>query len=146
MEETSTQIRNLVQTHPAPGKNICDRWQNPNPTISGVPYGLGALNYEEKMKTINMKIQSHSSPVEDIVNISKRQLTTPEKSVQNKGLNFATTIKRISRPVGWGCRIRRQHLFRGVRPPPPNGATCRPWVATRDAWGRDPGGWAVRDL
>ena len=30
-----------------------------------------------------------------IVNISKRQLTTHEKSVLNKGLNFATTIKRI---------------------------------------------------
>ena len=50
----------------------------------------------EKMKTINMKIQSHYLPVEAIVNISKRQLTTPEKSVLNKGLNFATTIKRIS--------------------------------------------------
>ena len=49
----------------------------------------------EKMKIINMKIQSHYSLVEAIVNISKRQLTTPEKSVQNKGLNFATTIKRI---------------------------------------------------
>ena len=42
-----------------------------------------------------MKIQSYYSPVEAIVNISKRQLTTLEKSVQNKGLNFATTIKRI---------------------------------------------------
>ena len=42
-----------------------------------------------------MKIQSHYSPVEAIVNISKRQLTTPKKSVLNKGLNFATTIKRI---------------------------------------------------
>ena len=49
----------------------------------------------EKMKTINIKIQSHYSPVEAIVNISKRQLTTPEKSVLNKGLNFVTTIKRI---------------------------------------------------
>ena len=50
----------------------------------------------EKMKTTNMKIQSHYSLLEAIVNISKRQLTTPEKSVLNKGLNFATTIKRIS--------------------------------------------------
>ncbi len=49
----------------------------------------------EKMKNTNTKIQSHYSPVEAIVNISKRQLTTPEKSVLNKGLNFATTIKRI---------------------------------------------------
>ena len=49
----------------------------------------------EKMKTINMKIQSHYSPVETIVNISKWQLTTLEKSVLNKGLNFATTIKWI---------------------------------------------------
>ena len=39
--------------------------------------------------------QSHYSPVEAIVNISKRQLTTPEKLLLNKGLNFATTIKRI---------------------------------------------------
>ena len=29
------------------------------------------------------------------VNISKRQLTTPEKLVLNKGLSFATTIKWI---------------------------------------------------
>ena len=49
----------------------------------------------EKVKTINMKIQSDYLPVEAIVNISKRQLTTLEKSVQNKGLNFATAIKRI---------------------------------------------------
>ena len=33
----------------------------------------------EDMKTSNMKIQSHYSPVEAIVNISKWQLTTPEK-------------------------------------------------------------------
>ena len=49
----------------------------------------------KKKKTTNTKIQSHYSPVEAIVNISKRQLTTPEKLVLNKGLNFATTIKRI---------------------------------------------------
>ena len=46
----------------------------------------------EKMKTRNMKIQDHYSPVKAI---GKRLLTTPEKSVLNKGLNFATTIKRI---------------------------------------------------
>ena len=49
----------------------------------------------EKMKNTNTNIQSHYSPVEAIVNISKRQLTTPEKLVLNKGLNFVTTIKRI---------------------------------------------------
>ena len=49
----------------------------------------------EKKKTIIMKIQSHYSPLEVIVKISKRQITTPEKSVLNKVLNFATTIKRI---------------------------------------------------
>ena len=38
---------------------------------------------------------AYYSPVKAIVNISKRQLTTPEKSVLNKGLNFATTIKQI---------------------------------------------------
>ena len=49
----------------------------------------------EKMKNTNANIQSSYSPVEAIVKISKRQLTTPEKLVLNKGLNFATTIKRI---------------------------------------------------
>ena len=49
----------------------------------------------EKMKICNMKIQSHYWSVEAIVNISKRQLTTPEKSMLNKDLNFATTIKRF---------------------------------------------------
>ena len=43
----------------------------------------------------------------------------------------------LIRPVG--CRIRRLHLCRGVRPPP-NEATCWPWVATRKALGRIPGG------
>ena len=33
--------------------------------------------------------------MEAIVNISKWQLTTPEKSVLNKGPNFATTMKWI---------------------------------------------------
>ena len=33
--------------------------------------------------------------MEAIVNIIKWQLTTPEKSVLNKDLNFTTTIKRI---------------------------------------------------
>ena len=49
---------------------------------------------KEKMKTRNMKTQADYSPVEAIVNINKRQLTT-EKSMLNKGLNFANTIKRI---------------------------------------------------
>ena len=42
-----------------------------------------------------MKIQAHYSPVKTIVNISKWQLTTPEKSVLHKGLNVAITIKWI---------------------------------------------------
>ena len=42
-----------------------------------------------------MKIQTHCSPVKTIVNNSKGQLTTPENSLLNKGLNFATTIKWI---------------------------------------------------
>ena len=33
---------------------------------------------------------------------------------------------------------------RGVTPH--NETTCWPWVATRNAWERDPGGWAVHDL
>ena len=49
----------------------------------------------EKTKTCNIKIQSNYSPVEATVNISKQQLTTPEKSELNKGLNFAITIKWI---------------------------------------------------
>ena len=49
----------------------------------------------EKMKTCNMKTQSHYSPVEAIVNTNKRQLIIPEKSVLNKGLNFATSTKQI---------------------------------------------------
>ena len=49
----------------------------------------------EKMKTTNMKTQFHYSPMEAIVNIRKWQLTTLEKSVLNKGLNFATIIQRI---------------------------------------------------
>ena len=49
-----------------------------------------------------------------------------------------------ARPVGWGCRIRRLHLCRGVNPTT-NEATCWPWVATRKALGRIPGGWAVID-
>ena len=46
----------------------------------------------EKMKTINMKIQSHYSPVEAIVNISKRQLTIPEKisAKERSQLEFLT--------------------------------------------------------
>ena len=49
----------------------------------------------EKIKIRNTKIQAHYSAVKAIVSISKWQLTTSEKSVQNKGLNFATTVKRI---------------------------------------------------
>ena len=37
----------------------------------------------------------HYSTVKTIVNISKQELTTSEKSVLNKGLNIATTIKLI---------------------------------------------------
>ena len=47
--------------------------------------------------------------------------------------------------VGWGSRIRRLHLCRGVRPPP-NETTCWPWLVTRKALGRNPGGWAAIDL
>ena len=43
----------------------------------------------DKIKTHNMKIRAHYSPVRAIVNISKRQLTTQEKSVLNKGFNIS---------------------------------------------------------
>ena len=42
-----------------------------------------------------MKAQAHYSPMKAIFNISKRQLTTSEKSVLNKGVNFAMIIKQI---------------------------------------------------
>ena len=57
--------------------------------------GLRTIVFIFIVISTTLKIQSHYSPVEAIVSISKRQLTTPEKSVLNKGLNFATTIKRI---------------------------------------------------
>ena len=46
-----------------------------------------------KKKIWGTKAQAHYTPMKAIVNISKRQLTTSEKSVLNKDLNFATTIK-----------------------------------------------------
>ena len=49
----------------------------------------------QDVKLEKIKIQAHYSPVKSIVNISKRQLTTSEKSLLNKGLNFTTTIKWI---------------------------------------------------
>ena len=48
------------------------------------------------------------------------------------------------RPVRWSCKIRRLHLCRGVKKPT-NGATCWPWVATRNVLGQDPDGWEVID-
>ena len=48
----------------------------------------------EKIKTEGMKDQAHYSSVKAI-NITKCQLTTSEKSVLNKGLNFVVTIKWI---------------------------------------------------
>ena len=54
---------------------------------------------------------------------------------------LSRVIPKTQRPVGWGCRIRRLYLYRGVSPPPhPNEATCWPWVATRKALGRNSGG------
>ena len=49
----------------------------------------------KKMKTQDMKGQVHYAPLEAIVNISKRLLSTSEYSVLNKGLKFSTTINRI---------------------------------------------------
>ena len=48
-----------------------------------------------KMKTCNLKIQAHYSAGEAVINTRKRQQAIPEKSVLNKGLNFATTITQI---------------------------------------------------
>ena len=49
----------------------------------------------EKIKAQSMKDQAHYSPVKIIININKHQLTTCEKTILNKSLNFATTIKWI---------------------------------------------------
>ena len=57
--------------------------------------GQGTSNYEVGEDENHQYENPVHSPVEAIVNISKRQLTTPEKSVLNKGLNFASTIKPI---------------------------------------------------
>ena len=31
---------------------------------------------------------------------------------------FSRPVSNQDSPVGWGCRIRRRHLFRGVKPQP----------------------------
>ena len=66
-----------------------------------------------------------------------------ESCVQSGYCVCSQLIKKKTHPVGWGCRIRRLHLCRGIRPP--NEATCWPWVATRQALGRIPDRWAVID-
>ena len=48
------------------------------------------------MKTRGMKAQAHYATGKVIVNISKGQRTTSEKSVLNKDLDFAMIIKWIS--------------------------------------------------
>ena len=53
-------------------------------------------------------------------------------------------FKHWAHPVGWGCRIRRLHLCRGVRPPL-HEATCWLWAVTCKALGWNPGGWTVID-
>ena len=49
-----------------------------------------------------------------------------------------STLQYVGHHVGFGCRIHRLHLCRGVNPH--HGTTCWPWVATRKALGRDPSG------
>ena len=87
------------------------------------------------MKTQSMKDQFHYSPVKAI-NISKCQLTTSEKSVLNKGLNFAMTTKRIPyfdliAPIkeaglkilkAWADELRWKvrHVLEKSNPPKPN--------------------------
>ena len=81
-----------MQTYPVPGKNINDRRQNLNLTISGyitwigIPHGLDAPNYEVG-EDENLKYEN-TSPLltsESHCQHHKRLLTT-EKSVLNKGL------------------------------------------------------------
>ena len=102
MEETSTTIWILKQDCPIPGKNIPDWRQNLNPTISGQIlqeriWGSQVMpNYQVgEDENPRYESQAHDTPGKAIVDISKCQLTTSKDSVQNKGLNFATTIKRI---------------------------------------------------
>ena len=54
-------------------------------------------NYEGvKVQPVDRKDQSYYSPVKAIVNISKRLLTTCEKSVlNNQGFKFVKIIKQI---------------------------------------------------
>ena len=52
---------------------------------------------------------------------------------------FLHSLTLYTKPVGWGCRIRRRHFYRRVRPSPTNEATCWPWAATRDDWWQDTG-------
>ena len=95
-------LRSEMQTYPVPGKIaiIEDRTRIQQYLDESYEHELHMVKTRqitkmEKMKTQNMKIQAHDSPVKSIVNFSKWQLTTPEKSVLNKVLNFATTIERI---------------------------------------------------
>ena len=70
----------------------------------------------------------------------KRNWSLNSLSIRSQSSTLATTPQEHPKfiyPVGWGCRK--------VRPPPPNEATCCPWMATCDAFGRDSGVWAVLD-
>ena len=60
---------------------------------------------------------------------------------------FSTKLKTFC-SVCWGCGKCQLRFSREVSPPFPNihKATYCPWVASCNAWGQDPGGWAVCGL
>ncbi|XP_029646753.1 uncharacterized protein LOC115220750 [Octopus sinensis] len=49
-----------------------------------------------KLNGQKMKTEVHHPPVKAVINVSSRYLESSEEAVLNKGLDFATTIKRIS--------------------------------------------------
>ena len=52
----------------------------------------------EKLNKLKAKVTSKVplQPIKAVVNLSNRQLTTAEETILNKGLNFATSTKRIN--------------------------------------------------
>ena len=77
---------------------------------------------------------------------NERQLGQCHNSLYSNRIGYSNTERYHLFSVSWGCRIRRLHFCRGVRPPPhPNEATCWPWMAIRKALRRNSGGWAVID-
>ena len=52
------------------------------------------MKKREKLKT--KTTSKPQQPIKAVVNLSSRQLSAPEEAILNKGLNFATSTKRIN--------------------------------------------------